>query len=199
MFDRSCLEIADLQSQVESLHTNCRAAEEYASSLKSELGEALRAADALARENRRIGHQTADLNSENRRLRKAAQQMGRELLVLNKLLEPLCERMERQRQHYENELERLLIAANALQANVDIMRRHLPTLQPLLSCGTEAGGCTAQIATIFWRYDRRESPSRLASSCIGTIISRTMTQGGSLRIADPQSTMRLLAWARGNA
>jgi FkbM family methyltransferase len=100
-------QIADLREQVESLRTNFAAAQEYAFSLKAQVDEALRTAEALAVENRRIGHQTAHLTSENRRLRGAAEQMRAELLVLNQLLEPLHaigEQMERQRLQHEKEL-----------------------------------------------------------------------------------------------
>ena len=108
VFDRFVpREIADLRGRAESLQTNFTAAEEYASSLQSQVSEALRAADSLAVENRRVGHQSAHLASENRRLREAAEQMRAELMVLNRLLEPLHaigEQLERQRQHHEKEL-----------------------------------------------------------------------------------------------
>jgi FkbM family methyltransferase len=108
VFDRFVpREIVDLRGRAESLQTNFTAAEEYASSLQSQLSEALRAADSLAVENRRVGHQSAHLASENRRLREAAEQMRAELMVLNRLLEPLHaigEQLERQRQHHEKEL-----------------------------------------------------------------------------------------------
>jgi FkbM family methyltransferase len=118
VFDRFVpREIVDLRDEVESLRTNFTAAEEYASPLKTQLDEALHAADALAVENRRVGHQTAHLASENRHLRAAAEQMRAELLRLNQLLEPLHaigEQMERQRRQ-EKELAGLknqLVAAN---------------------------------------------------------------------------------------
>ena len=105
--DEAHREIADLGSQVESLRTSFTAAEEYSLSMRPQLDEALRTADALAVENRRIGHQTAYLTSENRRLRQAGEQMRAELLILNQLLEPLhavAEQMASQRRHHENEL-----------------------------------------------------------------------------------------------
>jgi hypothetical protein len=74
--------IACLRRQVQALQNNFMAAEEHALSLE-------RTAKALAAENRRLGHQIAHLTSENRRLRGAAEQMRAELLVFNKLFEPL--------------------------------------------------------------------------------------------------------------
>jgi hypothetical protein len=57
VFDRFVSrEVADLRSQLESLRTNFTAAEEYALSLQTHVDEALRTVDALAVENRRIGH-----------------------------------------------------------------------------------------------------------------------------------------------
>jgi FkbM family methyltransferase len=100
-------QVVDLRRQVESLRANFTAAEEFALSLRTHLDEALRTADALAVENRRIGHQTTHLTSENHRLRRAGEQVRAELLILNQLLEPLhamAEQMEGQRRDYENEL-----------------------------------------------------------------------------------------------
>jgi FkbM family methyltransferase len=99
-----------LQSEIQLLGLKLMAAERHASekenefnsptaklsvaenqtlTFRSEGEEALRAADALATENRRIGYQRAALSDENRRLRGASEQMHRELMVLNQLLEPL--------------------------------------------------------------------------------------------------------------
>jgi FkbM family methyltransferase len=98
-------QIADLRELVESLRTNFAASQEYAFSLKAQVDEALRTAEALAVENRRIGHQTAHLSSENRRLRGAAEQMRAELLVLNQLLEPLHAMTEQMERHRRDEIE----------------------------------------------------------------------------------------------
>ena len=146
--DEALGEIADLRSQAESLRTNFTAAQEHAISLQTRVDEALRTADALAVENRRIGHQTTHLTSENRRLRGAAEQMRAELLVLNRLLEPLhaiVEQMEQQRRQHEKELASVnneLAAANARLASAysslcwrltaplrwcDAIRRHIVT------------------------------------------------------------------------
>jgi FkbM family methyltransferase len=104
-------QVESLRTKVQALQTNFTAAEEYALSLE-------RTADALATENRRLGYQTAHLASENRRLRAAAEQMRAELLVFNKLLEPLHAIAERR--HHEQELAGLnneLVAAKARLAS----------------------------------------------------------------------------------
>jgi chromosome segregation ATPase len=69
VFDRFVpREIADLRIQLESLQFNSKAAEECARVLRL---------------------QAANLTSENRRLRRAGEQMRAELLALDQLLEPL--------------------------------------------------------------------------------------------------------------
>jgi FkbM family methyltransferase len=129
---------SSLQTRVESLRTNSTITEEYALSLETEV-ESLRTksataeeynlslertAEALAAENRRLGHQMAYLTSENRRLRQAAEQMRAELLLFNKLLEPLhakAEQMDPQRRDHNEEPDSLnnpLVAAKARLASV---------------------------------------------------------------------------------
>jgi hypothetical protein len=84
----------------QSLQTNFTTGEEYALSLE-------RTAKALAAENRRLGCQITHLTSENQRLRGATEQMRTELLVFNKLLEPLHAIAElecRQRRYHKQEM-----------------------------------------------------------------------------------------------
>ena len=57
--------------------------------VQSRLSEALRAMEALATENRQIGHRVVYLTTENRRLQNGAEQMRTEILALNRLLEQL--------------------------------------------------------------------------------------------------------------
>jgi FkbM family methyltransferase len=137
-----------LETQVESLRTKCATAEEYDLSLE-------RTAEALAAENRRLGHQMGHLASENRRLRQAAEQMRAELLLFNRLLEPLhakAEQRDPQRRDHNEEpdgLNNRLVAAKARLASVyssrswrltaplrwcdDIQRRLVRRLRKLLS------------------------------------------------------------------
>jgi chromosome segregation ATPase len=106
---------SEKQSEFNSLTAKLSVAENQTLTLRSEGEQALLAADALAMENRRIGHQRAALNDENRRLRGASEQMRRELTVLNELLEPLHILAEQQQPCYDEsaELKRKLAAANA--------------------------------------------------------------------------------------
>jgi FkbM family methyltransferase len=116
-----------LQAEIKSLGLKLTAVEKQAE-------EALHAADALAFENRRIGHQSASLSRENCRLRGSSEQMRSELLVLNQLLEPLhalAEHGERQREHRDGELaelKRQLAAAKARLESVYSSRCWLLTV-----------------------------------------------------------------------
>ena len=95
--------IADLRGRIQELQPDFTTAEEYAAALE-------RTVEALAAENRRLGHQYVHLASENRRLRGAAEQMRAELLVLNQLLEQLpamAEQTDRGRRDHERELNDL--------------------------------------------------------------------------------------------
>ena len=81
-----------------ALEANFTTAEEYALSLE-------RTAEALAAENRRLGHQITQMESENRRLRGGAEQMRAALLVFNRLLETvhvIAEQKDRQPPQYEH-------------------------------------------------------------------------------------------------
>jgi FkbM family methyltransferase len=106
---------SEKQSEFNSLTAKLSVAENQALTLRSEGEEVLRTADALAMENRRIGHQRAALSDENRRLRGASEQMRRELMVLNQLLEPLHTLAKQQRACYDEsaELKRKLTRADA--------------------------------------------------------------------------------------
>jgi FkbM family methyltransferase len=153
-------QIAELKAQVDALRKHSSSAEEYALSLEAALKtlqsqstsaedraltlqregeEALQAADALAVENRRIGHKIASLASENRRLRQSCEQMRSELLVLNQLLEPLhalAGQTEPQRERWDGdsaELKGKLAEANARLASVYSSRCWLLTA-PLRWC-----------------------------------------------------------------
>jgi FkbM family methyltransferase len=117
-------EIADLRDQVVSLCSNFKSAENYAHSLQATCGDlqnrydearraydnALKIAESLAGENRRLGQQVSNLTNENRRWRNAADQMRAEIAVLNRLLEPLhvvTEQMDHVRRRHENEMHLL--------------------------------------------------------------------------------------------
>jgi FkbM family methyltransferase len=106
-----------LETEVESVRTKCTTIEEYDLSLE-------RTAEALAAENRRLGHEMAHLTSENRRLRKGAEQMRSELLLFNKLLEPFqakAEQRDPQRRDHNEEPDcsnNPLVAAKARLASV---------------------------------------------------------------------------------
>jgi FkbM family methyltransferase len=127
------------QVETSSLQAKFSSAEDRALTLQREGEEALQAADALAVENRRIGHKSASLASENRRLSRSCEQMRSELLVLNQLLEPLhalAEQTEPQRERWDNESAELkvkLAAANARLASIYSSRCWLLTT-PLRWC-----------------------------------------------------------------
>jgi hypothetical protein len=115
VFDGFALrEIVDLGEQVRALKENFTAAETYALSLKTtlndmefQLGAALKAAEAMSEENKRVHHYASKLTSDNRRWRSAVERMQGEISVLNKLLEPLhtaTEHMNQMRQSYDHEL-----------------------------------------------------------------------------------------------
>ena len=127
-----------LESEVESLRTKSATAEEYALSLETEVESVRtkcttieeydlsleRTAEALAAENRRLGHEMAHLTAENRRLRKGAEQMRSELLLFNKLLESFqakAEQRDPQRRDHNEEPDcsnSPLVAAKARLASV---------------------------------------------------------------------------------
>jgi FkbM family methyltransferase len=127
------------QVEISSLEAKLSAAEDRALTLQREGEEALHAADALAVENRRIGHQSASLSYENRRLLGSSDQMRSELLVLNQLLEPLhalTDQAERPRERWDDESAELkgkLAAANARLASLYSSRCWLLTA-PLRWC-----------------------------------------------------------------
>lgn len=105
-------EIADLRDRVASLQTNFDTAERYAHSLQaaddearrgaaekeSEYDRALDIADALATENRKLQQKSRSQANETRRLRAATDRMQTEIIVLNRLLEPLHAAIEHQDQ-----------------------------------------------------------------------------------------------------
>ncbi len=87
--------IGDPRDRIQELDTDFTTAEEYALALE-------RTTEALAAENRRLGHRYAHLAAENRRLRQAAEQMREELLAFNKLLDSVrdaAEQINRDRQY----------------------------------------------------------------------------------------------------
>jgi hypothetical protein len=90
--------IADLRGGIQGLQTDFTTAEEYAAALEGTI-------EALAAENRRLGHQYVRLASQNRRLRGAEEQMRAELLVLNKLLEQFpANQLATEHQEYQQQL-----------------------------------------------------------------------------------------------
>jgi FkbM family methyltransferase len=144
------------QVEISSLGFKLSAAEDRALALQRECEEALHAIDALAVENRRIGHQRASLSSENRRLRGSSDQMRSELLVLNQLLEPLhalTEQTERQRERWDDESTKLkakLAAVEARLASVYSSRCWLLTA-PLRWCDK----VLHRIGQPLWGHDAR--------------------------------------------
>jgi len=97
------------------LQTNFTTDHEYALSLEC-------TAEALATENRRLGYQLDLLASENRRLRGAAEQMRAELLVFNKLLEPLHAVAEQMDQQQLGCLSNQMLAVKARLASLHSSR-----------------------------------------------------------------------------
>jgi len=96
--------------------------------------------------------------------------------------------------------ETILIAANSLQGNVDLMRRSLPTLQPLC-----AAAMPKQVDALL------EFPQTFADMIVANaeavqplhaLWDAYITHDDLMRafpIADPHSALRLLAWAHDNA
>ena len=96
--------------------------------------------------------------------------------------------------------ERLLIAANALQANVDMMRRDLPTIRPL--CATAVPKEVDALLKFPEPYADMIVANPQAAKPLHALWDTYITHDDLMRafpIADAQSTARLLAWARGNA
>jgi chromosome segregation ATPase len=134
--------IADPRGRIQELQTDFTTAEEYALALE-------RTTEALAAENRQLGHRYAHLAAENRRLRGAAEQMRGELLAFNKLLDAvraIAEQINRDRQSHGQEL-------GGLSNELATERR--PDQQELVRVNDELLATKARLASVYsslcWR------------------------------------------------
>ena len=119
----------DLQTRVDDLHTRYNQTLQSLEDVQRSHENALNAADALAKENRRLGQQTSNLMSAIRHWRSAAERMRAEITVLNQLLEPLhavAEQMNQMRRGYEHELH---LVRNDMQRQASDMQRQASDTQ----------------------------------------------------------------------
>jgi len=96
--------------------------------------------------------------------------------------------------------ESMVIAANSLQGNVNTIRRNLPTLQPL--CAAAVPKEVDALLKFPQAFADMIVANPEATKPLHALWDAYITHNDLMRafpIADPQSPLRLLAWAHGNA